>query len=85
MVPVDDMENTMIPVITPGLATEYDTFRFVVEASDLRLAPGEYPVRLETTLGNGLPFFYEPSLSTPGGDPVYRQSGGALTLRVLND
>ena len=85
MVPVDDMENTMIPVITPGLATEYDTFRFVVEASDLRLAPGEYPVRLETTLGNGLPFIYDARLSTPDGVPVYGQSNGVLTLRVLGD
>ena len=52
------------------------------EASELRLAPGEWPRRLETNLGNGLDFILQ-DLGEDGG--FYRQEAGIYTLTVYND
>lgn len=52
------------------------------EASELRLAPGEWPRHLSTDLGNGLDFVLQ-QLSEDGG--FYRQEAGIYTLTVYND
>lgn len=63
--------------------TEFRHMQFCVEASDLRLPPGEFPPVLDTDLGNGLRFVLHHVEN--GGTHVYRQEGGCIALFVLND
>jgi hypothetical protein len=72
----------MPALITKLLATEYEIHKFAVEASSLGLAPGEWPERLETDLGNGQPFRRISFLPTGG---FYRQEHGCIELHLLND
>ena len=52
------------------------------EASELRWAPGEWPRRLTTALGNGLDLILQ-NLTEDGG--FYKQEAGIYTLTVYND
>lgn len=57
---------------------------FVVEASTLRLPPGQFPDQFTTKpkLGNGQPFIRE-TLDESGAR--YRQGNGVLTVKIFND
>lgn len=56
--------------------------RFLVDASDLHIAPGEWPDMLSTDLGNGQPLErWKPMLESF----IYRQRFGIIEVRVFND
>ena len=66
---------------------EHQPHEFSVEASDLCLAPGEWPPRLETKMGNGMSFMFRKFI-TKNGDlhaAIYEQANGCITLTVWND
>jgi hypothetical protein len=66
---------------------EYEVHKFSGEASTLGLRVGEWPVKIETDMGNGLPFvFYDKKIDD--GDLLwvtYRQDLGCISLRIYND
>jgi hypothetical protein len=66
-------------------AYESQTHQFVTEASTLGWKPGYWPERIETAMGNGLPFLrgeqFRPGLSAV----TYYQANGCITLTVYND
>ena len=71
---------------TPGLH-EFEVHKWSVEASDLGLKPGEFPQAIETTLGNGMPF-YAYHTNAVEGDIIYvayMQGNGCIQLRIYND
>ncbi len=77
----------MTTKITHDNAHEQEAHQFVAFASDLGLAPGDFPATIETTLGNGQPFA-RGRVSTKNGDVAavdYRQLLGCVSLCVLND
>jgi hypothetical protein len=81
-------ERNAKPTITRDNAFESDLHRWVTEASDLGLAPGDFPLSFNTTLGNGQPFYLSGGDKTAGGDIAgvrYRQGNGILSLLVIND
>ena len=55
---------------------------FSTFASDIELAPGHWPARLETEIGNGQPLV-RAKLDAVGA--VYRQALGIITLNVFNN
>jgi hypothetical protein len=57
--------------------------KFIGEAAELGLAPGEWPLRPETDLGNGQHLFVRRVLSD--GSHVYGQQFGCIEVMVLND
>lgn len=69
----------------------YDTFglvpvgnhRFIIEASTLGLAPGQFPGKIDTTMGNGQPLVM--GHAAPDGGYVYRQLLGIISVTVAND
>ena len=66
---------------------EYEIHKFSAEASTLGLRPGEWPVKIETDMGNKLPFVFS-SKEVVDGDlcwVTYRQDLGCISLRVYND
>lgn len=69
-------------MITYAMVTETEPHAFVAEASSLGWAPGEWPNRVETNMGNGLPFLLWSATETYR---LYRQSNGIIVLRVYND
>ena len=69
-------------MVTKEQVTEYSVHEFVAEASTLRLPVGQFPNRLETNMGNGLPFLL---WSATRDYVIYRQANGCITLRVFND
>lgn len=76
----------MLQVNLP-LVTETGPHDFVTEASTLGLKPGEWPKRLNTDLGNRLPFILK-SVSAPAGELLYVtyvQAMGCIELKVFND
>lgn len=78
----------MAVTITADNTFEHELYRFSAEASELRLPPGEWPVTLPTTLGNGQPFIRKRKRLTPTGDlgaVIYDQSAGCITLTIWND
>ena len=67
--------------------TECDNGIFIVEASNLGLRAGEWPERMETTMGNKMPFLRR-SKKVVDGDlfwVTYLQGNGSLILRIFND
>lgn len=58
--------------------------RYVAEASTLQIAPGEWPVSLETDLGNGKPFLSW-SWVVQEGMLYLQQDNADLKLTVVND
>jgi hypothetical protein len=69
--------------IKQGTLTEYELHRYAAEASELRLAPGAWPTKIETDMGNGQPFIAESRLAD--GGVRYRQSMGCIFLSIFND
>lgn len=43
----------MTAFVSRAHALEFDTHRFIVDASECGLAPGQWPERIDTELGNG--------------------------------
>ena len=68
--------------ITAQNAQEVECHRFLAEASELGLPPGEFPRTIGTTLGNQQPFVL---LRRNEEVAKYRQELGCLTLDILND
>jgi hypothetical protein len=66
---------------------ESEPHKFVGEASSLGLAPGDFPIRLESSIGNSQPFLRSHS-EWRDGDLLwvdYDQSNGDINLRIFND
>lgn len=63
--------------------TEHEHHKFCVDASELRLPPGQYPRSIATDLGNGQPFNFV--MFGSQGTAIYRQGNGCIELHVLND
>jgi len=59
---------------------------FMIEASELGLAPGVWPTVIHTTdIGNLKPF-YGPKMRSDRPDSIfYKQDGGLAWLEVIND
>lgn len=72
-----------MPTVNSNETTEVAPHRFVTEASELGLAPGDWPTSLTTNMGNGQPFILRTRRAD--GSAVYEQRFGCLSLHVLND
>lgn len=73
--------------ITRKIVHENEPGKFSVDASELGLTPGEWPVKFETDLGNGQQFVIA-ERKVEDGDVLYvryQQSYGKITLTVFND
>jgi len=75
--------------ITSSQVTKTDVHGFAADASELGLAPGEWPTSLPTDLGNGLNFIrsrplFRRTLEEAQG-VIYQQDGGCISLTVFND
>jgi hypothetical protein len=87
------MEENMRDVTDKPLATaqnchEHSVHHWVTEASELGLAVGDWPMKIDTNLGNGQPFFMARIGRTDDGDLAgvrYLQGNGCLRLLVIND
>lgn len=72
--------------------TTYDGFNgvrpvYTTDASELGLAPGEWPGQIDTELGNGQPLLRKDWHKAPDGtllDVIYWQAFGIVELRVFN-
>ena len=76
------------PFITHDNVEEFEVHRFSVEASTLGLKVGDWPLKLETNMGNGEPFYMTRTDETPCGDLAgvrYMQGNGILSLLIIND
>lgn len=72
---------------TPSIG-EYATHAFNAEASTIGLRPGEWPERLETTMGNRMPLLRTSKRVDNDGDLLwvtYWQANGCISLRIFND
>lgn len=66
---------------------EFEVHKFSAEASTLGFPVGQWPTRIETDLGNGMPFIVTHS-EVRGCDLLwvtYSQANGCITLRIYND
>lgn len=75
-------------MITRKNVIEREPHKFVAEASDIGLLPGEWPSKIEAEIGNGLPFVQTDRLLTEDGDVAYvkyAQLAGCITLKIFND
>jgi len=83
MVLLDMMRNEMkMFELNHDAIHEDSPHRFSGFASDLRFPVGTLPKKLNTDMGNGLPFV----LSKVDGEIfLYHQAAGALVLTVFND
>jgi hypothetical protein len=74
-------------IITRDQVKERKQYHFIAEASDLGLAPGDWPVQLQTTVGNGMPFVFvrECRHDDELAYVEYAQIAGCITLKVFND
>ena len=66
-------------IVSTGLNSQ----RYMVDASEIGLKPGEWPVNLDTTMGNRLPFVL--SRVDEDENHIYEQMLGCIELVVLND
>lgn len=64
------------------LYAEDEAYCYSADASDLRLAPGNWPCSLPTNIGNGLDFI---KTSVGDGFVRYDQAGGCVSLVIFND
>lgn len=62
---------------------EYAAHRFIIDASDLRLAPGYWPDYIETDYGNHRPLY--PHHTDSQGGRVYQQELGCIQVTIAND
>lgn len=73
--------------ITTDNSDELEPHRFAAFASDVGLAPGQWPERLETTLGNKLPLLRRTKRVDVDGDVMYvryEQANGCVELKIFN-
>jgi hypothetical protein len=77
------MARTPVETVTRPYVTEAEPHCFVAEASTLGFPIGGWPARLNTDLGNKLPFILR-SVSD-GNFARYEQANGCITLTVFND
>lgn len=63
---------------------EFECHKFVADASDLGLRPGEWPRSFDTDAGNGQPFLFS-AFHKDGSGATYRQANGCILLRIIND
>ncbi|MET3996019.1 hypothetical protein ABID65_007691 [Bradyrhizobium sp. S3.9.2] len=66
---------------------ECELHKYSAEASTLGIRVGEWPTRIETDLGNGMPFILSHSKSQHG-DLLWvtcSQANGCISLRIYND
>lgn len=61
---------------------EIEPHSFSIDASDLGLAPSEWPTFVETNIGNGRRFFLTSADITAH---YYRQEHGCVSLTIVND
>lgn len=62
---------------------EYEAGKYYVEASDLQLTPGEWPIAMAAPrFGNGQSFLF---MRNTSGGCEYRQAAGGIELLVFND
>ena len=74
--------DTLATFVTYDQCTEMESYIFTTEASTLGFPPGQWPVQIDTDMGNALPFH----LSRANADFwTYKQEFGLITLRVFND
>lgn len=74
--------------ITEDNVLQESVHRFTGFASDLGLRPGEWPEKIQTNMGNGLPFIRRDPSKGWRGDYEwvnYIQANGCLILRIFND
>lgn len=71
--------------VTENQVTEFEFGKYCIEASELRLPPGQYPQSLSTNMGNGLAFVFERMVTHSGDVAEYKQIAGSIFLHVLND
>ena len=74
-------------MITNRDVTEVEVHKFSAFASDLGLAPGEWPIKLSTTLGNGqdLQAYHKKYQDGDLAWVDYWQLLGCISVRVFND
>jgi hypothetical protein len=72
----------MVALVTAQIVDTIKPNHYEVDASDLRIIPGEMPITLETNLGNGRPLVCK---SFDGNLARYQQSAGVVFLNVYND
>jgi hypothetical protein len=68
--------------------TEVEPHFFVTEASDLGLRPGEWPVKIQTEVGNGQSLVRASKKVDAEGDLLwvtYVQTLGCVRVRIYND
>ena len=70
-------------IVDSDNAMEQPFYNWVTEASTLELPPGEWPLQIETTLGNGQPFIR--AGQTEDETRVYYPRRGCLKLTVFTD
>lgn len=67
-------------------AYEIETHKFTVDASDLQLAPGEWPTQIECVGGNNMPLI---RFARNNGEEIlyvkYKQANGIIELKIFND
>ena len=68
--------------ITREMVTEYETHKFVTEASQIGLPPGRFPRQIDTELGNRMAFILR---SANDEAAQYAQANGCISLTILND
>ncbi len=67
--------------------TEFEPHLFAAEASDLGLRPGEWPERLETSIGNKMPLMRTSKKVDAEGDVLwvtYLQGNGCIRQQHNN-
>lgn len=74
--------------VCQSVLTESKQNHYHAEASDLGLTPGQWPSKLHTDIGNGLPLLQEKSVYGPERTLVsvlYRQHLGVARVEIYND
>lgn len=67
---------------------EYETHKFSCFASDVEVFRRGFPARVETNMGNGMPFIATSKKVNADGDIEYvryYQANGCIELKVFND
>jgi hypothetical protein len=69
------------------VVSEFENGKFSAFASDLGMKPGEWPVSIETTMGNKMPFLAIHQEINDGDLQwvTYRQGNGCISLQIFND
>lgn len=74
-------------IIDRNNAIEHEIHRYIAEASSLGIAPGKWPKKIQTELGNRQAFILT-GFEEEDGDVIsasYKQALGCILLKILND